>query len=128
MGLVGIQDSQRGRHRVVCLGQVMVGNDQVQTQPLRSFRFGERSHAGINRDDQTNAFGVCCFQHAGLQPVALMQAVRNMKPRLAAQHFDGGLQQHDRSGAVHIVVSVEQHGLFGGNRARAFRRQSSYRA
>jgi hypothetical protein len=34
-----------------------------------------------------------------------------MKADNAAEHFDGGLEQDDGGGAVHVVVAVEQHRL-----------------
>ena len=46
-----------------------------------------------------------------MQAVAFAEAVRNVKADFAAEHFDGGLEQHDRGGAVDVVVAVEQNGF-----------------
>ena len=40
-----------------------------------------------------------------------------MKAHYAAEHFDGGLEQHHGGGAVDVVVAVEQDGLARGDGA-----------
>ena len=87
---------------------MMVGDDEVEAEALRGFGFGKGAHAGVHRDDQAHALGICRFKHARLQAVALAQPMRHMKANHAAEHFNGGLQQHDGGGAVHVVVAVEQ--------------------
>jgi hypothetical protein len=114
-GLVGVEDGQRMGHGVVGLGEVMVGDDEVEAQLLRGFSFGEGPHAGIDRDDQANTFSVGRFKDVGLQSVALAKTVGHMKASLAAEHLDGGFEQDNGSGAVHVVVAVEQHWLMGGD-------------
>ena len=90
---------------------MMIGDDEVQAEAARGFRFGKGAHAGIDRDDEAHAVGIRRFKHARLQAVALAQPVGHVKAHHAAQHFDGGLQQHHGGGAVHVVVAVEQNRL-----------------
>ena len=116
-GLIGIQDGERGGKRVVRVGQVVVGDDEIEAQPARGFRFGKGAHAGVDGDDEADAFGVGRFEHARLHAVAVAQAMRNVKARHAAEHFDGGFEQDDGDGSVHVVVAVEKHGLARGDGA-----------
>jgi hypothetical protein len=55
------------------------------------------------------------FQDAGLQAVALEQAVRDVEAAFAAEHFDGSLEQDYGSGAVDVVVTIEKDGLVVGD-------------
>ena len=100
---------------------MMVGDDEVEAEIARCFSLGKGAHAGVNRDDETNACRVRFFKHAGLQSIAFAQAVRHMKASFAAQHFNSGLEQNDGGGAVHIVVAVEQNRLMARDgRFKAF--------
>ncbi len=62
-------------------GKMVVGDDQIEAQPARGFRFGKGAHAGVDGDDQPHALGVRRFEHARLQAVALAQAVRHVEAR-----------------------------------------------
>ena len=115
--MIRIQDGEGGGKRVAGGRQVMVGDDQIQAQPPRGFSFGKGAHAGVDGDDDANAFGVGGFKHARLHAVAVAQAVRYVKTRFAAEHFDGGLEQDHGDGAVHVVVAVKKNGLARGDGA-----------
>jgi hypothetical protein len=41
--------------------------------------------------------------------------MRHMKARSAAQHLNGGLEQHNSRGSVHVIIAVEQHRFLGGD-------------
>ena len=112
-GLIGIENRQRRRHRVARLRQMVVGDDEIEPESLRRLGLGKSSHSGVDRDGQAHAVGVCRFEHARLHAIALAQPVRHMKTDYATKHFNGGLEQHDSRGAVHVVIAIEQHRLFG---------------
>ena len=97
--------------------QVVVGDDEIQAQPARGFCFGKGAHAGVDGDDEANALGVGRFEHARLHAVAVAQAMRDMKTCHAAEHFDGGFEQDDGDGSVHVVVAVEKHRFARGDGA-----------
>ena len=104
--------------RAACrAAEVMVGDDEVEAETARGFSFSEGAHAGVDGDDDANAFGVRRFKHARLHAVAFAQAMGNVKAGDAAEHFDGGLEQHDGDGAVHVVVAVEKDRLMCGDGA-----------
>jgi len=96
---------------------VMVGDDQIQTKPPRGFSFSKGAHAGVDGDDDTNALGVRGLEHARLHAVAVAQAVRHVKTRVTAEHFNGRLEQDHGDGAVHVVVAVKKNGLARGDGA-----------
>ncbi len=99
------------RNGFVSGAEVVVGDDEVETEATRGFSLGEGAHAGVDGDDEAHSVGVSFLKHAGLQAVALVEAMRNMKSRFAAEHFDGGFEQHNSGGAVDVVVAVEKHRL-----------------
>ena len=94
---------------------MVIGDDEVEAEALRGFRFSKGAHAGVDGDDEANAFGVGGLKHGRLQAVSFAQAMRHMKANHAAEHFDGGLEQHHGGSAVDVVVAVEQDGLLAGD-------------
>ena len=114
-GLVGIEDGERVGDGVAGLEQMVVGDDEVEAEAAGGFCFSEGAHAGVDGDDEAHAVGIGGFKDAGLQAVALAEAMGDVKAGIAAEHFDGGLEQDDCGGAVDVVVAVEQDGLAGGD-------------
>jgi len=109
--LVWIEYSQGIGHCIAGFRQMVVGHDEIETQSAGRLGLGKGPHAGIDRDDQANAFRKSRFKHARLQPVTLLEPVRHVKADRAAEHLDGGLQQDNGSGAVHVVIAVKQNSL-----------------
>ena len=109
--LVGVEDGESGWNRIIDAREMMIGDDEVKPEALRTLSFGKGAHARVDSDDEANAVGVCGFEHRRLQPVALAQPVRNMKAHHAAQHLDRRLEKHDGGGAVDVVIAVKQDGL-----------------
>ena len=114
-GLIGIENGERVRDCVVGIGQVVVGDDEVEAETARGFSFGESPHAGIDGDDQAHALGIRGLKHARLQAVALANAMRHVEAHHAAEHLDGGFEQDDGGGAVDVVIAVEQNRLARGD-------------
>ena len=115
--LIRVEDGEGSGERVAGGRQVMVGDDQIQTQPPRGFRFGKGAHAGVDGDHDANAVGVRSFKHARLHAVAFAEAVRHVETCFTAEHLDGGLEQDHGDSAVHIVVAVKKNGLARGDGA-----------
>ena len=78
-GLIGIQDGQRVGDAIVGGGEVVVGDDEIEAEAARGFRFGKGAHAGVDGDDEAHAIGVCRLQHAGLESVAFAEAMRHVE-------------------------------------------------
>jgi len=76
----------------VRIGQVMVGDDQIQAQ-RRAFQLRQRLSSGVDGDDDANALGVCSFKHARLHAVAFAEAVRYVEASFSAEHLDGVLSR-----------------------------------
>jgi hypothetical protein len=99
----------------------VVGDDEVNTKAARQPGLGKGAHAGIDADDQAHALFGGGLEDRGLDAVALAQPVRDVKtdgsaPGLGSgEHLDGGFEEDDGGGAVHVVVAVQQDGLAAGD-------------
>ena len=96
---------------------MVIGDDEVEAEAARGFSFSEGAHAGVDGDDDADAFGVGGFEHARLHAVAVAQAMRDVKADFTAEHFDGGFEKDDSDGAVDVVVAIEEDGLARGDGA-----------
>ena len=104
------------------VGQVVVGDDEVETQGPGFFSGGEGANAGVNRDDEADAGGGGFGQAYGLHAVALAQAVRDVERDDGGlfgrcDALDGGLEQHRGGGAVNVVVAIDEDGFGVADRA-----------
>ena len=90
----------------------MIGHDEVYAKALRGFGRSEGANAHVDADDQSNSGRRGALDHIVAQIVAFTNAVRDMKVGGAAAEFDRGLQNDDCHRAIHVVVAVDQHGLF----------------
>ena len=109
--LIRIHHGQRVRH-AVGTGQVMVGHDQIDTQPLRRFCRREGANAHVDADDQANAGRGGALDHVVAHVVAFANAVRHVEIRRSSAEFDRRLQNDDGHRAVHVVVAVNQNRFF----------------
>ena len=96
--MIWIQYGERDGNRVVRIRQVMIGDDEIEAEAARGFSLGKGAHAGVDGDDNADAFGVGALKHARLHAVAVTQAMRNMEADETAgavEHFDRGFEQDD---------------------------------
>src|ERR1700722_18124767 len=93
-------------------GQVMVSNDQIDAGAARSFSGGEGADAGVHADNQPHAVGRSALDHLVAHAIAFADAVWDMEVSRSAAKLDGRLENHDRRGAVDVVVAVNQNFLF----------------
>ena len=115
-GLVGVEDRDGLRDAFALVGEVVVGDDQVQAECGGFACGGEGADAGVDRDDETDAFGGGFIEADVLDAVAFAQAVRNVvaDARWAFARgyaFDGCLEQDRGGGAVDVVVAVDEDRL-----------------
>ncbi len=123
--MIGIEDGEGGgesvRKRVLGGGRKMViRDDKVEAEAARGFSFSECAHAGVDGDDNTHAFGVGCFEDAGLHAIAVAEAMRDVKAdevRAGGEHFNCGFEQDDGNGAIDVVVAIEKDWLARGDGA-----------
>ena len=52
------------------------------------------------------------LHHFAAHAVAVAQPMRNVESRLPARQFEALFQNHDRAGAVHVVIAIKQDALF----------------
>ncbi len=96
---------------------MVIGDDEVEAEAARGFSFSEGAHAGVDSDDDADAFGVSRFKNARLHAVAVAEAMRNVEANVTAEHFDGGFEKDDGDGAVNVVIAIEKDGLTRGDGA-----------
>ena len=77
--MIGIEDGERDGECVVGGRQMVIGDDEVEAEAARGFSFSEGAHAGVDGDDEADAFGVGGFKDAGLHAVAVAQAMGDVK-------------------------------------------------
>ncbi len=110
--LIGIENRERTRDRVINLREVVIRNDQVKAKLSCSLCLGECAHPGVNGNDEADAIGIRGLEHCRLQAVSLANPMRNVKAHRAAKHFNGGLEQYHCGCSVNVVVAVQQDRLF----------------
>ena len=71
--LIGIEDGERLWQPFVPVKQMVIGDDEVQAQPVRCFRFSKGAHPGVDGDDQTHTLGAGSLKHVRLQAIALRE-------------------------------------------------------
>ena len=76
----------------------------------------EGADAHVDAEDQANARCCGALDHVIAHVVAFANAVRHVEVGGAAAEFNCGLQDNDRHGAVHVVVAVDEDGLFALDR------------
>ncbi len=42
---------------------MVIGDDEVEAEPLCGFSFGKSAHPGVDGDDETNTVSECRFKH-----------------------------------------------------------------
>ena len=115
-GLRGVDDGDGLGYARHAVGQVMVGDDEVEAERFGFLGRGKGANACVDRDDEADARGGGFGQAHILDAVALADAMRNVVADLGGKAggraaLDGGLEQNGCSGAVHVVVAIDKNGL-----------------
>src|SRR5580700_2566880 len=90
----------------------MVGNDQVHAEASRGVCGGKGANAGIDADDQLYSCRCSTFNHIAAQVVAFFDPVRDVEVGSAAAQLDCSLEDDDGSGAVHVIITVDEDAFF----------------
>jgi len=115
VGVVGVENSE-------CVGdvcgadgvdfrQVVVGDDKVEAERLGGAGGGEGTDAGVDADNEADAFGGGGFEDLVAHAVAFFEAVRDVEADFASQHFNRRFEEDGGGGAVYVVVAVYKDGL-----------------
>ena len=113
--LIGIQHGQRAWHSI-WPGQVMVGHDEIDAQPVCGFCGSEGTNTGIDADHEPNSLSRSLLNSVAAQIVAFFNAVGNVKIRAPATQLNRGFQDNDGGRAIHIVIAVNKDAFFALNR------------
>ena len=81
---VRIEHGKRGRQASGFIGQVMVGDDEVDAESCGGLGRGKGANAGVDADDQTRSGGCRGFDHFALHSVAFAEAVGDVEADIAA--------------------------------------------
>ena len=101
------------------VGEVVVGDDEVEAEGFGLVGGGEGADAGVDADDEADAGGCGVGEDSGLHAVAFADAVGDVVGDAGGSVFggyalDGGLEEDGGGGAVDVVVAVDEDGLGGG--------------
>ena len=125
-GLVGVDDGEGVGNAADLVGQMVVGDDEVEAEGAGFVGGGEGADAGVDGDDEADAGVGGEAEYVGLHAVALADAVRDVVGDLLglvrfkrqADALDGGLEQDGGGGAVDVVVAVDEDGFGGADRGK----------
>ena len=121
VGLGGVDDGEAvGKGRRV-VGEMVVGDDEVEAEDAGFGGFDHCADAGVDRDDEADARGGGFGEDGVLHAVAFADAVWDMVGDGrglcgvdgVGDALDGGFEQDGGGGAVNVVVSVDQDGFSG---------------
>ena len=104
-GLVGIEDGGGGRERVG--DGVVVDDDHVHAELAGACDLGHAGDAAVERDEEAGALAGDAFDGAEVEPVALVDAVRDVGPGWSADGVEEEGEKRGGADAVDVVVAVE---------------------
>jgi len=90
---------------------MVVGNDEIDAATACGFGSGEGANACVNADDEAAAGSRGLLDNLVTHAIAFADTVRDVILNEAAAEFQSGLQDDDGSGAVHIVVAINEDGF-----------------
>ena len=97
------------------LRQVVVGDDEVESEGFSGFRSGKGANAGVHTDDEADAFASGDLKYFTLHSVAFAQAMRDVESDNSTESLDGGFEEDDGCGSVDVVVTIDKDGLAGAD-------------
>ena len=115
VGALRIDHRERRRQRGIRF--VMVRDDQIDAQFAGAPRRVSATDAAIDRNDQRHAFGMQSVDRCWLQPVAVLETLRDEVDHIGAEQFERAPQDDGGGDAVDVVVAVDRDPLAVGDRA-----------
>ena len=116
--LIRIQYGERGRRTFVSVGQMMIGDDDVQSLiagPNQRLVCGD---AAIDANDQLVAFVRCFLQRVLPNAVTFGKAMRHVIAGRRAQHAQRSQKHRRARRAIDVIVAVNQNRFLIVNRAQ----------
>ena len=96
-------------------GLVMIGDDQFQAELAGQGGLLDAGDAAIDRHQQVRLAVAPGADGVGVQPVALLDAVRHVVGRLGAEHLQAQPEDGRAGHAVDVVIAVDDDPLAGGH-------------
>ncbi len=106
--LIGVENGERIGH-AFALGQVVVGDDQIDTGAPRRISRSESTNPGIDADDQAHALRRSLLDHLVFHAIAVANAMGDVKVGDTTAHRDRGQQNHDGHRAVRVVIAIDEN-------------------
>ena len=101
----------------------MVGHNHVETERGALLHFGERTNAAVNRDHNTRALFLQIFERVLVETISFVDAMRNVRQRFCAQHFERVRQERGGTNSIRIKITIHRNRFAFANRAaNAFHR------
>jgi hypothetical protein len=97
----------------IALGKVMVRDNAVHTQHRGSFNHLEGLDTRVDADNELDTFLRRLLDHRRLHPVPILKTPWNVIARVAPEHVERFAQDDHCSGAVNIIIAVDQDALPG---------------
>jgi hypothetical protein len=120
VSLSGVQDGNGFGNASCIVGEMVIGDDQIDSEGFCFGGSGEGADAGVYADDETDAGCGGLAEDTGLHAVAFAEAVGDVVGddggRIFGRGaFDGGFEKNGGGGAVDVVVAVDEDGFSGAD-------------
>src|ERR1700694_3506057 len=106
--LIGIQDGPGFGDTFIGFGQMMVGNNQINSHTHGGLGRLKGSNSRIHADDQPDARSRRPLDDVIFHPVAFFNSMGNMEISHSPAQLYGGFQDHHGSSAINVIVAVNQ--------------------
>jgi hypothetical protein len=97
-------------------GPVVVGDDDLDAERLRQLDLLDGGDAAVDRDDEATAFGGEPLDRPAVQPVALVEAARQVPRDVGLELAQEQDSERGRADAVGVVVAVHADRRAGSDR------------
>src|SRR5829696_4460118 len=96
---------------------MVIGDDHVETMIARPVEWFVSANATVDTDDEFVAIGEGLLERGLLNAVTFGEAMRDVKASLRAEQLQSAQQHGGSSGAIDVVIAIDQNGLASFDRA-----------